>query len=106
VIHLAGESIAGGRWTEAQKQRILDSRTRGTTLLAETLARLSRKPAVLVSASAVGIYGNRGDELLTESAGLRTGPATFFVERVGAGDRVLDLGCNTGLVAMDIAERS
>lgn len=83
VIHLAGESIAGGRWTEAQKQRILDSRTRGTTLLAETLARLSRKPAVLVSASAVGIYGNRGDELLTESAGLRTGPATFFVERVG-----------------------
>lgn len=82
VLHLAGESIAGSRWTEAQKRRILESRTQGTTLLAETLARLQRKPGVLVSASAVGIYGNRGDEVLTERAGVRTGPDTFFVEQV------------------------
>lgn len=82
VIHLAGESIAGSRWTDEQKRRILDSRVQGTTLLAQTLARLSTRPAVLVSASAVGIYGNRGDEVLTESAGVRTGPDTFFVEQV------------------------
>ncbi len=82
VIHLAGESIAGARWTEEQRRTILDSRIRGTTLIAETLARLARPPAVLISASAVGIYGDRGDELLTENAGVRTGPGTFFVEQV------------------------
>jgi hypothetical protein len=82
VIHLAGESIAGGRWTEERKRKILDSRIQGTTLLAETIARLRPPPAVLISASAVGIYGNRGDEILNESAGVRTGPGTFFVEQV------------------------
>lgn len=83
VIHLAGESIAGGRWTQDRRQRILESRTRGTTLLAETLARLKRPPRVLISASAVGIYGDRGSELLTEQSPLRTGPESFFVEQVG-----------------------
>jgi hypothetical protein len=68
VVHLAGESIASGRWTRARMQRIRDSRTRGTTLLARTLAALDHAPAVLVSASAVGIYGDRGDELLTETS--------------------------------------
>lgn len=68
VVHLAGESIASGRWSRAQKQRIRDSRTRGTALLARTLAALDRMPAVLVSASAVGIYGDRGDELLTDTS--------------------------------------
>ncbi|HSB52761.1 MAG TPA: TIGR01777 family oxidoreductase [Gemmatimonadales bacterium] len=82
VIHLAGESIAGGRWTEERRRKILDSRIQGTTLLSETLARLRRPPSVLVSASAVGIYGNRGDEVLNESAGVRTGAGTFFVEQV------------------------
>lgn len=83
VIHLAGESIAGARWTPAQKRRILDSRIQGTTLLAETLARLTRRPRVLLSASAVGIYGNRGDEPLTEESHLRAGPDSMFVEQVG-----------------------
>ncbi len=83
VIHLAGESIAGGRWTEEQKRRILESRTRGTTLLAEALARLTRKPRVLVSASAVGIYGDRGDQLIEETAPLRTMGERMFVEQVG-----------------------
>jgi uncharacterized protein (TIGR01777 family) len=68
VVHLAGENIAGARWTAAFKQRLRDSRVRGTRLLAETLARLHRPPAVLVCASAVGIYGDRGDELLTEDS--------------------------------------
>jgi uncharacterized protein len=83
VIHLAGEPIAGTRWTRAQKRKILDSRIQGTTLVAETLARLKRPPEVLLSASAVGIYGNRGDEVLNESAGVRTGSGSFFVEQVG-----------------------
>jgi uncharacterized protein (TIGR01777 family) len=68
VVHLAGESIAAGRWTAAVKERIRRSRVDGTRLLAETLARLERRPRVLVSASAVGYYGDRGDEPLTEES--------------------------------------
>src|SRR5438105_5963186 len=68
VIHLAGEGIGNKRWNEAQKARIRESRTRGTTLLAETLAKLAKPPKVLLSGSAVGIYGDRGDEVLTENS--------------------------------------
>ena len=68
VVHLAGEGIGEKRWTEAQKQRIFESRTKGTTLLTTALAALDAKPAVLVSGSAVGFYGDRGDEQLTESS--------------------------------------
>lgn len=68
VIHLAGESIANGRWTEAKKQRILKSRTEGTRLVAETLAQLKNPPACLISASAIGYYGDRGDEALCEDS--------------------------------------
>jgi uncharacterized protein len=67
VVHLAGENI-GTRWTEARKARIRQSRVQGTRLLSAALARLERRPRVLVSASATGIYGNRGDEILTESS--------------------------------------
>ena len=68
VIHLAGENIAAGRWTAARKERIRDSRVRGTTALAQALARLSRPSRVLVTASAIGYYGDRGDENLIESS--------------------------------------
>lgn len=68
VIHLAGEGIAAHRWTPAVKERIRDSRVRGTKLLCDTLANLATKPSVLVSASAIGYYGNRGDEILNESS--------------------------------------
>ena len=68
VVHLAGESIASGRWSDEKKRSIRDSRVKGTTLLSEALAGLSRPPSVFLSASAIGYYGNRGDELLTESA--------------------------------------
>lgn len=68
VVHLAGESIASGRWTDAKKRRIRDSRVISTRLLSETLAKLNQKPKVLVSASAIGFYGNREDELLTEAS--------------------------------------
>ena len=73
VVHLAGESIASGRWTRERRQRIRASRTQGTTLLARALAALDRKPQVLVSVSAVGIYGDRGDELLTDTSAPGTG---------------------------------
>ncbi|MBN1771223.1 MAG: TIGR01777 family oxidoreductase [Deltaproteobacteria bacterium] len=73
VVHLAGESIAQERWTAARRERILRSRVDGTTLLARTLAGLRRPPRVLLSGSAVGYYGDRGDELLDETAAGGTG---------------------------------
>lgn len=68
VFHLAGESVAEGRWTAAQKARIRDSRVIGTRNLVAGIARAEARPRVLVSASAVGYYGDRGDEELTESS--------------------------------------
>ncbi len=73
VVHLAGESIASGRWTEARKARIRDSRVVGTRNLCEALAKMETPPKVLVAASALGFYGDRGDELLDESASPGTG---------------------------------
>ncbi len=67
VVHLAGENIMG-RWTDAKKARIRDGRVRGTRLLAETLARLPAPPGVMVSASAAGYYGDRGNETLVEES--------------------------------------
>ena len=67
VVHLAGESVSK-RWTKARMRTILESRVKGTTLIAETIAKLEKKPRALLSASAVGIYGNRGDLVLTESS--------------------------------------
>ena len=68
AVHLAGESIADGRWSDEKKRRIRESRVVGTRLLAETLASLKEKPKVLVSASAIGFYGNRGAETLREES--------------------------------------
>jgi uncharacterized protein (TIGR01777 family) len=68
VVHLAGESIAARRWTEAQKRHIRESRAHGTRVLAESLAALRRPPRVFVHASAIGIYGDRGDAVLAEAS--------------------------------------
>lgn len=73
VVHLAGEPIGGSsptdlRWTAAKKQRILDSRVQGTTTIARAMADADKGPTVLISASAIGVYGNRGDEVLTEGS--------------------------------------
>lgn len=68
VIHLAGENIAGARWNARQKRRILESRTEGTRLLAARLSGLAHPPRLLLSASAVGYFGHRGDEPLTEES--------------------------------------
>ncbi len=68
VIHLAGDNIAEGRWNDEKKARIRDSRVNGTRLLAESLADLDAPPRTLIAASAIGYYGDRGDEVLTEES--------------------------------------
>jgi uncharacterized protein len=73
VIHLSGENLAEGRWTVAKKKRIRDSRVRSTSLLSRTLAKLQQRPKVMICASGTGIYGNRGDEILTEDSSAGTG---------------------------------
>lgn len=73
LVHLAGESIAAARWTAAVKQRIRDSRVQGTRLLSEALASSPLPPKVLVCASAIGFYGDRGAEELTEESAAGTG---------------------------------
>ena len=79
LVHLAGENIAGGRWNAARKARIRDSRVDGTRRLAEALACLPRPPHTLVAASAIGFYGDRGDEVLDESSA----PGDDFLSEVG-----------------------
>ena len=73
IVHLAGDSIMGLRWTTEKKRRIRESRTTATRLLVQTLIRLPQPPAVLVCASAIGYYGSRGDEVLTEESRPGTG---------------------------------
>ncbi len=68
VINLAGESIADGRWTDDKKRRIRESRVKGTKLLGDALANLTVPPKTFISASAIGYYGNRGDEILSETS--------------------------------------
>lgn len=73
VINLAGESIAGGRWTEKKKRAILQSRIDCTSTIAAALAKPNGRPKILINASAIGYYGNRGDELLDESSSSGSG---------------------------------
>ena len=87
VVHLAGEGIAEKQWTDEQKRRIRDSRVRGTAVLAAAVASRERKPRVLVSGSAIGYYGNRGDEVLTEESAPGDDFLAGGLRRVGSGDR-------------------
>jgi hypothetical protein len=91
VVHLAGEGIATKRWSDAQKRRIHDSRTKSTALLAEALASLDHKPRVMISGSGIDAYGDRGDEVLTESSAL--GPSGFLR------DLVVDWEAATGMAS-------
>lgn len=68
VVHLAGASVAGGRWTASRKEILRRSRIDSTRHLVSALIQLKEKPRVFVSASAIGYYGNRGDEILTETS--------------------------------------
>ncbi len=67
VVHLAGAGIGDKRWNDKYKKLVLDSRTQGTTLIAEAIAGLDAKPSVFLSGSAIGFYGPHGDEIITES---------------------------------------
>lgn len=78
AVHLAGENIAKRRWSKRQKARILESRVNGTRLLSATVAGLDPKPEVMVCASAMGYYGDRCDEILTEDSG----SGELFLSRV------------------------
>jgi uncharacterized protein len=78
VINLAGESIASGRWTAGRKEHIRTSRVEGTHLLARTIKKLNAPPSVFISASAIGYYGDRGEELLTETSS----PGSLFLSEV------------------------
>jgi uncharacterized protein (TIGR01777 family) len=81
VVHLAGVGIGDSRWSDAHKAAVLSSRVKGTTLLSRTLAGLSQPPPVLAASSAVGYYGDRGDETLTEDSGPGTGFLTEVCEQ-------------------------
>ena len=103
VVHLAGESIAGKRWTDEQRRRILDSRTSGTDLLARALAGLDRPPRTLLSGSAIGYYGDRGDEELTEASD----PGSLFLSEVceaweAAARAAVDAGIRTAFLRTGI----
>lgn len=80
VVHLAAENVASGRWSRRKKRRIRESRVQGTRSLVDALARCDAAPAVLVSAAGIGIYGDRGDEGLTEESA----PGSGFLAEVGA----------------------
>lgn len=93
VINLAGENISSGRWTEEKKRRLRDSRIQSTQLLVSGLARLTKRPKLLLNASAVGIYGDCGDQELTEASPVGKGfLAELCQEWEGAANRAVALG--------------
>ena len=93
VVHLAGAGIGDKRWSESYKREILESRTKGTALLAETLAGLSQPPKVLVSGSAIGYYGDTGDTSVDETApAAHDFLATVCVEWEAAAKPAIDAG--------------
>jgi len=104
VIHLAGEHIGEGRWTDEKKRRIIESRTKGTSLIADTISKLSSPPPVLICASAVGYYGNRGDKILTEG----DPPGDDFISKVcseweKSAQVAVDAGIRVALMRIGIA---
>jgi uncharacterized protein (TIGR01777 family) len=99
VVHLAGENIADGRWTKSKMEAIRASRVRGTRLLAESLARLENPPSVLVSASAIGFYGDGGDELLTEESSVGKG---FLPEVCQEWEDACDAARNAGIRVVNL----
>lgn len=96
VIHLAGEKISEGRWTDAKKALIRDSRVRGTAIIAQTIAKLpqAQRPKVLICASAIGYYGSRGDERLTEKSSHGQG---FLAETCKAWEEAADVAQQAGV---------
>lgn len=99
VIHLAGESIAEGRWNRNKKDRILKSRVDGTKLLAEYFSKAKIKPRIFISCSAIGFYGNRKDEILTEKSKKGEG---FLSDVTYEWERATILASNSGIRVANI----
>lgn len=94
VVHLAGDPIAQGRWTPEKKARIRDSRVKGTRFLSESVGQLARPPRTFLCASAIGLYGDRGAEILTEESS----PGTGFLAETGiAWERACEPAVQKGL---------
>ena len=103
VVHLAGENVSGLRWTEEKKKAIRDSRVFGTRSMIETFDKLRDKPKVFVSGSAIGFYGDRGDEMMTESSAAgKTFLAETCKEWEGESRRAEELGIRTVLLRTGI----
>ena len=103
VIHLAGENVSGLRWTEEKKKAIRDSRVFGTRSLIETFDKLKAKPKAIISGSAIGFYGDRGDEVMTESSA----PGKTYLSEVckeweAESRRAEDMGIRTVLLRTGI----
>lgn len=99
VVHLAGEGIGEKKWSDDQKKKVLESRTMGTALIAETIALLDPKPSVFVSGSAIGFYGNRGDTKVTErderGSGFLSDVTTAWEQ---AAQPAIDAGIRTAMI--------
>jgi uncharacterized protein (TIGR01777 family) len=103
VVHLAGESVNGLRWTDEKKKAIRDSRVLGTRNVVDAISKLKNKPKVLVAASAIGFYGERGDEELTESSAAGdTFLADVSKQWEGEARRAEDAGIRTVLLRTGI----
>ena len=105
VVNLAGAGIGDKRWTDERKRVVLESRTASTSLLATTLAELDHGPRVLLSGSAIGYYGDRGDEVLTE----QSGPGDDFLSEVcvaweAAAQPAVDAGIRTAFLRTGIVQ--
>jgi len=99
VVHLAGENIAAGRWNETRKRKIRNSRVNGTRALADTLAHLEEKPKAFICASAVGYFGTRGDEVLTEASGPGD---TFLAEVCQEWEKGSELAAKAGIRTVNL----
>ncbi len=97
VIHLAGASIAAGRWSASRKAEIMESRRAGTRLIATAIARAESPPGIFICASAVGYYGDRGDEVLTEGSAPGSG---FLADVVRAWETEAALATGTRVVSL------
>ena len=103
VVHLAGESISAIRWSDEKKKAIRDSRVFGTRSMIETFDKLERKPKVFISGSAIGFYGDRGDDVMTESSAAgKTFLAETSKEWEAESRRAEDLGIRTVLLRTGI----
>ncbi|TRX67842.1 NAD-dependent epimerase/dehydratase family protein [Flammeovirga kamogawensis] len=99
VIHLAGKSVGEGRWTESAKKAILDSRVESSTLLMQEINALEKPPKVVVCASAIGIYGDRGEEELDESSSFGN---DFLADVVKEWEKAEDMCTTSRLVKLRI----